>query len=486
MLRANETVTTSEPMSITPRLHAAAIVAVPVVVTAAMIVGGTAATVGVFALVVLAVGVYIGLRHPLYLSRALAFSLGALPFGYVPGVHVPLVFALGIAVVLATVIHRTAVSRITWPEIPMIALIILSALSLFATSGALVDYVEFGQWLVSTLVVICLLRLPREELALFGRIYVYAASAAAAFALIVFVADPAGKLIRYLSIFGYGVEEESTRFVYSSSGAATVRLAGTYIDPNAAGIGFVLALMLCILLLRGQLRTVLAALLFLSIVLTLSRAALFSVVFGVVLMLLFQQLRTRERLAIVGAFAAAFVGALAVPSVRSRVFSSFGNEDAGSSARGDALVEFPGHMQGHWMFGLGWGRAEFKDPTVAFEVNYVANTPLLTIYRGGLVAGIAFVAILVVIAIVGYRLLRSRRWEDGFYGGGMIGFAVVALQLDFPVVTISATTMAFSVMYAFLVHAWEKSSETEIDAAAGTRIGSKGLFSAHDTRPAVS
>ncbi|WP_220473920.1 hypothetical protein, partial [Klebsiella pneumoniae] len=141
-------------MSITPRLHAAAIVAVPVVVTAAMIVGGTAATVGVFALVVLAVGVYIGLRHPLYLFRALAFSLGALPFGYVPGVNVPLVFALGSAVVLATVIHRTAVSRITWPEIPMIALIILSALSLFATSGALVDYVEFGQWLVSTLVVI--------------------------------------------------------------------------------------------------------------------------------------------------------------------------------------------------------------------------------------------------------------------------------------------------------------------------------------------
>ncbi|WP_235581844.1 O-antigen ligase domain-containing protein [Rhodococcus sp. Leaf278] len=448
-------------MSITQRAGAAAIVVIPVFVTFAMIVGGTPAKLGAFALVVLTVGAYIGLRHPLYLTRALAFSLGALPFGYVPGVHAPLIFGLGIAVIIATVVHRTAVSRITWPEMPMIALLVLSALSLFATSGALVDYVEFAQWLVSTLVVVCLLRMQRDELALFGRIYVYAASAAAAFALLIFVADPAGKLIRYLSVFGYGSEEESTRFVYSPTGATTVRLAGTYIDPNAAGIGFVLALMLCVLLLRGYLRTMLAALLFLSIVMTLSRAALFSVVFGVLLMLVFQQLRTRERLAIVGAFAAAFVGALAVPSVRNRVFSSFGSGDAGSSARGDALVEFPGHMQGHWMFGLGWGRAEFKDPTVAFEVNYVANTPLLTIYRGGLVAGIAFVAILVVIAVVGYKLLRSRQWEYGFYGGGMIGFAVVALQLDFPVVTIPATTMAFSVMYAFLVFAWEKASETD-------------------------
>ncbi|OZC83634.1 hypothetical protein CH254_22105 [Rhodococcus sp. 06-412-2C] len=473
-------------MSITQRVGAAAIVVVPVFVTFAMILGGTPAKLGAFALVVLTVGAYIGLRHPLYLTRALAFSLGALPFGYVPGVHAPLIFALGIAVILATVIHRTAVSRITWPEMPMIALLVLSALSLFATSGALVDYVEFGQWVVSTLVVVCLLRMQRDELALFGRIYVYAASAAAAFAVLIFFADPAGKLIRYLSIFGYGSEEESTRFVYSPTGATTVRLAGTYIDPNAAGIGFVLALMLCVLLLRGYLRTMLAALLFLSIVMTLSRAALFSVVFGVLLMLAFQQLRTRERLAIVGSFAAAFVGALAVPSVRNRVFSSFGSGDAGSSARGDALVEFPGHMQGHWMFGLGWGRAEFKDPTVAFEVNYVANTPLLTIYRGGLVAGIAFVAILVVIAVVGYKLLRARQWEYGFYGGGMIGFAVVALQLDFPVVTIPATTMAFSVMYAFLVYAWEKSSETDPLADNAHAGETKSLVSPREARPAVS
>lgn len=486
MLRVDESVTTSEPMSITQRVGWVAIVAIPVLVTFAMIVGGTPAKLGAFALVALTVGAYIGLRHPLYLTRALAFSLGALPFGYVPGTPAPLVFTFAVATILATVIHRTAVSRITWPETTVIALIVLSALSVVVTATGLGDFFEFGKWVISTLVVVCLLRMPRDEMAMFGRIYVYAASAAAAFALLIFVGDPAGKLIRYLSIFGYGAEEESTRFVYSPTGATSVRLAGTYIDPNAAGIGFVLALMLCILLLRGYLRTALGALLFLSIVLTLSRAALFSVVFGVLLMFAFQQLRTRERLAIVGAFVAAIIGALAVPSVRSRVFSSFGSEDAGSSARGDALAEFPGHMQGHWLFGLGWGRPEFVDPATAFEVNFVANSPLLTVYRGGIFTGLAFTAILVAGAVVGYRMLRSGRWELGFYGGTFIGFSAVALQLDFPVVSNPSTTTTFSVMLAFVVYAWEKTRETKPDGDNIEDTKTKSLLSAGGTRPAVS
>ncbi|MDJ0395622.1 O-antigen ligase domain-containing protein [Rhodococcus sp. G-MC3] len=458
-------------MSISKRVDAAVIVVVPIIVTFLMILGGTPGKLGGIALVGLTVGAHIGLRHPLYFTRALAFSLGALPFGYIPGVHAPLVFTLGGAVILASVIHRTAVSRITHGEMAVIVLVIASALSVFATGSATVDYAEFGKWLVSTLVVVSLLRLPRSELELFGRIYVYSASAAAAFAVVIFVADPAGKLVRYLSPFGYGTEAESTRFVYTD-GAATVRLAGTYIDPNAAGIGLFVALMLCVLLIRGRMRVALALLLFGSIVLTLSRAALFSVVFGVLLMLLFQNLKTRERAAIIGGFGLAFVGALAVPAVRNRVFSSFGSGDAGSSARGDALVDFPGHMAGHWLFGLGWGRAEFKDPGTAFDVNYVANAPLLTVYRGGILAGLAFVAIIVVGAILGYRCLRSRNWEHGFVGGGFIGFTLVALQLDFPVVTIPATTMAFSVLIVFLVLAWEKASDNRPDDRKKPRISS--------------
>jgi hypothetical protein len=53
-------------------------------------------------------------------------------------------------------------------------------------------------------------------------------------------------------------------------------------------------------------------------------------------------------------------------------------------------------------------------------------------------------------------------------------------------VTIPATTMAFSVMYAFLVYAWEKSSKTKGDAEADPQLNSKSLLSRHSTRPAVS
>lgn len=455
--------TTSVPMKLPNRLDAACIVVVSSVVTASTILGGTPVKLGAIALLGLTVAAYIGLRHPLYLYRALAFSLGALPFGYLPGIHAPLVFTLGAAVVVAALVHPTAVNRITLGESAVIVLVVTSALSVVATGRAVIDYSEFGKWLVSTLVVVALLRLPREELELFGRIYVYSASAAAAFAVVIYFADPAGKLIGYLSPFGYGTEGESTRFVYTD-GAATVRLAGTYIDPNAAGIGLFVALMLCVLLLRDRMRVALALLLFASIVLTLSRAALFSVVGGVALMLLFQHLRTRERIAIVSGFVGLLIAAVAVPTVRDRVFSSFGSGDAGSEARGDALADFPGHMAGNWLFGLGWGREEFKDPGSAFEVNYVANAPLLSVYRGGLLVGLAFSAILVVGAVLGYRCLRSTRWEHGFVGGGFIGFSVVALQLDFPVVTIPATTMAFSVLIVFLVLTWEKAVDNRPDA----------------------
>ena len=475
-MRCSENVTISVAMSISNRLDAAFIVVVPLFVTAVMILGGTPAELGAIALLGLTVATYVGLQHPLYLYRALAFSLGALPFGYLPGVHAPLVFTLGAGVVVASVVHPTAVSRITLGESAVIALILTSVLSVVATGRATVDYSEFGKWLVSTLVVVALLRLPREELELFGRIYVYAASAAAAFAVVIYFADPAGKLIGYLSPFGYGSESESTRFVYTD-GAATVRLAGTYIDPNAAGIGLFVALMLCVLLLRDRLRVTLSLLLFAAIVLTLSRAALFSVVGGIALMLAFQELRTRERVAIISGFVGMFLAAVAIPTIRNRVFSSFGSGDAGSEARGDALADFPAHMAGHWLFGLGWGREEFKDPGSAFEVNYVANAPLLSVYRGGILVGLAFVAVIVVGFVLGYRCLRSRHWEYGFIGGGFIGFSVVALQLDFPVVTIPATTMAFSVLIVFLVLAWEKASDNLPEAGQESAISAPRPYS---------
>jgi polysaccharide biosynthesis protein PslJ len=427
------------------------VVVVCPLVAAAALVGGALPTVAVIGALAATVGIYVGLRHPLWLYWALAVALGALPFGYFPGVHLPLTFGLGFAVVLAALIHPTARPALGPLQTAVLLLVLTSALSVVVTGRTSTDYVEFVKWSVSTLMVLVLCGLSREHLARFGRIYVYASAAAASGALVILVADPEGRLIRYLRIVGYGREEEATRYVYSAAGK-TVRLAGTYIDPNTAGIGLLVALVVCVVLLEGWRRTLLVALFVIAILLTLSRAATFSVLGGVIFVLLFHGMQVRHRQIVIGAIGVAVVAALATPQVRSRVFSSFGSEDVGSSAREDALANYPRQMSGHWAFGLGWGREEFKNGAEGFTLNHVANAPLLTVYRGGILAGLLFVAVLVIGCLMAYRALRSTSLPAAMLGGVFVCFCVVALQLDFPTVTIPSVTMMFSVFLVFLVY----------------------------------
>lgn len=51
---------------------------------------------------------------------------------------------------------------------------------------------------------------------------------------------------------------------------------------------------------------------------------------------------------------------------------------------------------------------------------------------------------------VAYRTLRGGDTPQAALAGIFIGFTVVALQLDFPVVTIPSVTMMFSVFLVFL------------------------------------
>lgn len=450
-----------------------AIVTVTVLLTGVAIAGGalpTAALVGVVALVG---GVYIGVRHPLWLFWSLAFCLGALPFGYFPGVHLPLTFGLGFAVLLATLLHPPLHSELSTIAKIVLLLVVASGVSVAATATSVTDISEFAKWCFATLTFVALTRLSGPQMATFGRVYVYASAASALFAIAILAGDPAGKFIGYLSFVGYGREESSTRFVYSAAGN-TVRLAGTYIDPNTAGIGLVVALVVALVLFTGWRRGLLTTLFMIAITLTLSRAALFSVLGGVVLVLLFHTLRARQRRALLAVIGVAVIAALATPQVRARVFSSFGSGDAGSSARADALADLPAHMSGHWIFGLGWGRPEFKDPTAAFEVNYVANAPLLTVYRGGIVVGVIFAVLLVMCCVTAYKALRGRDLGAAALGGVFISFCAVALQLDFPVVTIPSVTMMFSVFLAFLCYVDREriSAEQQPDVVANHRFPS--------------
>ncbi|SIR69069.1 O-antigen ligase family protein [Williamsia sterculiae] len=448
--------------------HIALVVLFPSLVTLGFFATEGIARFALPALALLLVGAWIGLRHPLVFYWALAFSLGAVPFGSLPGVHLPLVFTFSVAVIFAALLHPTAVGKVTALELTVVLLFLTSTLSLVATGSTTTDLMEYMKWSVATLVVFALLRLPRHQLRRFGQIFVVGTTLAAMFAVVIRAADPTGRMITVLAPIGYGKAAEGSRFVYTPGGTETVRLAGTFVDPNAAGIILFVALLVCFVVIGHRIRWVMAGVLFVAIVLTLSRAALFSFIGGVVLVLAFHQLRKSQRLAIVGAFMAAALAAFAVPSVRNRVFSSFSGNDAGSSARGDALRDFPGLMAGHWPFGLGWGRKEFVDEAAAFQVNYVANAPLLTIYRGGFIAGLAFLAVMIVGIVMSYQCVRSRRWEYGLFGGGFIAFCLIALQLDFPVVTIPSVTTAFSVLLVFLVVTWELATG-RTTAARGSR-----------------
>jgi len=59
---------------------------------------------------------------------------------------------------------------------------------------------------------------------------------------------------------------------------------------------------------------------------------------------------------------------------------------------------------------------------------------------------------MVIGCVMSYRAIRSNSFAWAGYGGIYIGFCVVALQLDHPVVGIPPATLKFSILLAFLVH----------------------------------
>ncbi len=121
-----------------------------------------------------------------------------------------------------------------------------------------------------------------------------------------------------------------------------------------------------------------------------------------------------------------------VPSVRTRLLGTLGSNDAGATDRVDSIREFPGRMSGHWLFGWGWSQREFKDGAYAFIENFVSNAPLIAIHRGGIFVGAAFLAVVVIGCVIGYRLLRSNSLPSALYGGVFIGFSIVALNSRSP------------------------------------------------------
>ncbi len=66
---------------------------------------GRLALLAVMGVIAAVIAIYVGLRHPLWLFWALAFTTGALPFGQFPGVNLPFYLPLAFGVVLAVYLH---------------------------------------------------------------------------------------------------------------------------------------------------------------------------------------------------------------------------------------------------------------------------------------------------------------------------------------------------------------------------------------------
>ncbi len=82
----------------------------------------------------------------------------------------------------------------------------------------------------------------------------------------------------------------------------------------------------------------------------------------------------------------------------------------------------------------------------------MANAPLLTLYRGGIILGFLAVAALVVLVARSWTT-SSRSFEDAVVCCGVIAFVLVALQLDFLVVIDIPATIVFSLLVGLSLHA---------------------------------
>jgi hypothetical protein len=163
---------------------------------------------------------------------------------------------------------------------------------------------------------------------------------------------------------------------------------------------------------------------------------------------------------------------LAIPVVRQRLYDSFGPADTGTVARNLAFRDFPDVMAGHWIWGLGWVREEFREAIVTFAVNPVSNTLLITVYRAGIVTGLVALVVLTALVVRAWRATRGE-FVDRVLGCTLIAFVLVALQLDVPVALQAPGTALFSLLVALVIRA--------PDARARDNLASEGRSEWHGT-----
>lgn len=404
-------------------------------------------------LIVLAVVVVIGL-YLLFVHNLVAFVVFALVISMMPFVGTPVAAVPLSLLTCAGLWVGLATRRRDWPapgavEGLSLALVVVGTISALGHGFGESGLSDLVRWVAAVAVVYPLRALSARELATVARVFVAGCVVATLSGFAVLAGM--GRSLGSLNPLGYEADDPALRAIRTSAGV-TGRLIGPYVDPNVAGFMLTIGLVLAVAFLRGGWRVAASLLLLGGIVLTLSRSAWGSVAVAVVLVVLASRLGTRARTMVLAMSALGAVATLAVPAVRARLLDSFGSYDIGSAARWEALRDFPSDLAGQWWLGLGFGAPEFTDPEVASTTNYAAHAVLHTMLRTGVVSGLVFLALLVVVGVLAWRLLRSDDVAAVAVGAGTLGLLLVALQLDVPVVTAAPLTAVFSMLVAVVSH----------------------------------
>lgn len=391
--------------------------------------------------------IYATVMHPQSILAAFAIVLGSLPFAHLPHTKIQIVLVLCLGVWFAVAFLPGASFQPGWPELAVAMFVAVSVLSAFVTGMSMDTVQELAAWIASTAVVVPLRFLPTYAQRRMVRTFVVSAGVAGGLGIALVTVDPTGSLLGRLTFAGYQAGELAAHFVFGSNGTS-IRLAGTFVEPNLAGIVLAAALLLTLGYFSGWARIALVSITGVALLLTLSRTALATTVVAGVLLTL--RAGWRERKWLLGAASLSCAMGLAIPVVRHRLLDSFGPSDTGSQARGAALREFPEMMSGHWWWGIGWVREEFREVVATYAVNPVANSPLLTIYRAGLVVGVVGVVILIAVAVQAWSATTGD-FRRQVVACTVLGFVLVALQLDIPVVLQAPGTALFSFLVALLL-----------------------------------
>jgi hypothetical protein len=423
-----------------------------VLMVIAFLTGGDSSRAVVLALVGTMVAAYAATVHPESIFLAFAGVLGAAPYMHVPGTDIPALLVLGVGVWVALASMPDVRFRPGWCEATLIVVAAIAWLSLMATGLSVTSATEYAAWIAATAVVVPIRLLPADARSLTARAFTISAAAAALVGAWILVGAPV-VILNVLGVLGYDRGQYIPQVVGSET--ITNRLAGTLIQPNIAGLILAAGLVTAVAYFRGPARTVLCIVIGVGLTLTLSRAAIATVLVAGLLV----AVRSRgHRLRIFGFGITGALLALALPGVRDRFADSFGPTDIGTSARILALKEFPGLMDGNWLWGLGWAREEFRNQAVGQAVNFVANGPLATVYRGGLILGVV-VTLVAALLVVRSWFAAQGSFDDAVVCCGVIAFLLVAVQLDFSVVLQPPATAVVSFLVGLSLKADARTSD---------------------------